>query len=312
MALLDGYFGMGGTPNTAFPNVAAPGEDPERAAVDAAAEAAARRVKRSNIRRNEGFPGADISGAGMLAGAPSYTGGASPWGKVDEAAAAGGLPALPTVSVGGPGGGDGGSGAEPNEVWTGGDGGSGGEPSAAAKPMTTPRPVAGPQVASAAPAQPGFGTRLSSLLGRNSNMLMAMGAGMMGAPSLAQGMSRGFAAAIPASAQDTKQALQQSSIQESYKALIAAGASPADALAAVYNPEVMKALTPRIFGKAMDWKVVKEYPDGTKEYGFVDGANASVTRGSEVTKPRVRTMEEALHLPKGTHFIDPDGIVRVR
>lgn len=189
-------------------------------------------------------------------------------------------------------------------------------------PLPTPRPagapgsvpsVAAPAPAAPAPAAgPGVLDHLRTIANRNPSMLMAMGAGMMGAPSFAKGMSRGLAAAVPASQQDTANNLKMSGIQESYKSLVAAGASPADALAAVYNPEVMKAITPRVFGKAMKWTVVGSNLDGTPRHGFVDEGNGTVVPGDTVTKPRVNSIEDALRLPKGSHFIDPSGIERVR
>lgn len=76
----------------------------------------------------------------------------------------------------------------------------------------------------------------------NSNLLMGMGAGMVGAPSWATGMSRGFAGAQAGSAQDQKLNLQTTSAQQTATALLKAGAPRAQVMASMNNPIMQKAL----------------------------------------------------------------------
>lgn len=173
-------------------------------------------------------------------------------------------------------------------------------------PQATPVPDALPPAAPAVGGD-GFLGKLSNVLARNPNMLMAMGAGFAGAPSIGQAMSRGFAAAGPAAQQDIKTNLQMSGMQESYKALVQAGATPQEALAAVMDPSVMKAVTPRVFGTPMVWKQLGTDAYGNPRFGFVNESQGTVVPSEGVTKPRVNSIEDALRLPKGTHFMVRDN-----
>ncbi len=97
----------------------------------------------------------------------------------------------------------------------------------------------------------GLGSGIGNFATNNGLTLMALGAGMAGAPNLATGISRGLAAAVPAAAAEQKQRSQLQSLNETYKALIAAGASPNEAFAATTNPELLKTvaakyLTPKL------------------------------------------------------------------
>lgn len=286
--LLDGYLtNLGGSPAGAFPATAPPPEDAERAAVDAASEAAARRVRNAVRRpRPEGFPSPEISSAGMLAAAPTGT---------------------------------------PPQVW-------GAAPTAAESPVPLPRPrpadldpaalpsqaqpaigagpdamaAATPADTGAAPARPSGLMALNNVIARNPLTLMAMGAGMMGAPSFAQGASRGLAAAIPASQQDTKQALQQSSIAETYKSLVGRGVSPQEALAAVYNPDVMKAVAAKYF------ETQKPIPIGKDQFGQdIMGVPTRSGMYAPPNAPHVESVADVAKLPKDVPvFVDPKGMVR--
>lgn len=95
-----------------------------------------------------------------------------------------------------------------------------------------------------------FGTGI----GRNSNMLMAMGAGMMGAPSLGIGLSRGMAGAMQGHQEDIRQQMQVGGIGAMYQAFRGAGADPNQALLAAIDPESRKMMTPRFFPGAVTWQ----------------------------------------------------------
>ncbi len=64
---------------------------------------------------------------------------------------------------------------------------------------------------------------------------------------------------------------------QTLRALINRGLDPETAVAAVTNPEMMKALLPSIFGKGTNFGQIGEDMFGNKTFGFIDTANRSVT-----------------------------------
>lgn len=121
-----------------------------------------------------------------------------------------------------------------------------------------PPPSAGlpaPGVSGAPGAAPGDGGLfggMNGILGKifDSNRaatMLALGSGLSGAPSFGTGMRRAFAAAAPAVAADRANMLKQQGISETYKALVARGVPAQEALAAVYNPDIMKATAAKYF-----------------------------------------------------------------
>lgn len=76
---------------------------------------------------------------------------------------------------------------------------------------------------------------------------LALASGFAGAPSFGTGMQRAFGAAVPALAADRAFAQKQSGIADTYRALVAKGVPPVEALAAVNNPDVMKATAAKYF-----------------------------------------------------------------
>lgn len=105
-----------------------------------------------------------------------------------------------------------------------------------------PRAPAAPD-ATVAPAGPSIFGRLMSGLHDNSATLLALGAGMAGAPNIGQGISRAAAAAIPASQADQKNRLVLQNQTQTFNALLAAKVPPNMAMAALTNPEIMKAVS---------------------------------------------------------------------
>lgn len=87
-----------------------------------------------------------------------------------------------------------------------------------------------------------LGGGLMDGLSKNSNALLAIGAGFAGAPNIGQAISRASAAVIPAHAADVKQQLTQQSQTYGTKALIDAGVPAQQAIAAAGDPELKKAL----------------------------------------------------------------------
>jgi hypothetical protein len=140
--------------------------------------------------------------------------------------------------------------------------------------------------------------------------LMALGAGMANSQNWGQAIHGGLSAAVPAMQADQKTQIQLQSISQTYKALVARGIPAQDALAAVYNPDVMKAVVSKYFeGQIPKWGVVYKDKFGQEHYGFIDSNKEQVTMANT---PHVKSFEEALRLQPGTQFVDPSGTLRVR
>jgi hypothetical protein len=84
---------------------------------------------------------------------------------------------------------------------------------------------------------------IGDFVGNNSNTLMQLGAGLAGAPSWGTGISRGLAGATAGRQLD----LAQANRGETYRALVAHGVSPQEALAAANDPEIKKAMIAKYF-----------------------------------------------------------------
>jgi hypothetical protein len=175
-------------------------------------------------------------------------------------------------------------------------------PGRASSVATTPG-----QYATAPSSVGGFFGRIGNVLHNNSNMFLGLGAGLAGKRSFGEAMSGGFEGAAKGGQMDVSQNMQMQGIRAAYSNLIQQGIDPRAALAAVYNPELMKALINRQYGvgKVVDGEAdpmtgvtrkVVQYPNG--QIVPLDAASKPVP---------VRTFEEALKLPKHTLFSLPDG-----
>jgi hypothetical protein len=121
------------------------------------------------------------------------------------------------------------------------------------------RPQMSPDGGQAQPAGPSMFGRIGNFLRDNSNTLLAIGAGFGGAPNIGQGISRTAAAAIPASQADLKNRTTLQSQSGTYRSLIDAGVPPNQALGAIGNPEMMKALIQSyITDRGKDIKIIKD------------------------------------------------------
>lgn len=118
-----------------------------------------------------------------------------------------------------------------------------------------------------APKKMGFGdifNKIGDMLNSRSNTLMSMGAGMLGAPSLGTGLSRGLQGAMQGGQMD----IAQNRLTDTAKALVARG-MPADlAQAAAGSPDVMKQLLGNLLGtnKSYQHVTIKDAMGG--EHGF--------------------------------------------
>ena len=109
------------------------------------------------------------------------------------------------------------------------------------------------------PQEPSLLSKIGDKINQNSNLLLGLGAGFAGAPSIGTGISRGLAGASAGSQIDQKQALQQGAIGPTYTALVKAGVPKETALAAVYNPTILKSVTENYLGdRKQEIKTVKD------------------------------------------------------
>lgn len=164
-------------------------------------------------------------------------------------------------------------------------------PPAAAPPALAPAvdpaalpPTASPASASSSPAVPPTSMlgRIGDMINSRSGTLLALGAGLAGAQNLGQGLSRGFAAAIPAQQADIKQQEQNQTVA----ALIKRGVPQDVALSAAANPAIMSQILPQVFGsKQRQFTQIGEDMLGNKKFGFVDPVSNKVygLDGREVT-----------------------------
>jgi hypothetical protein len=113
-------------------------------------------------------------------------------------------------------------------------------------PITSPGNRADVEVPPAISGQP------SGFLGKvfnpaNAPTLLAMASGFTGAGSFGTGMRRAFGNAAAPAAQLRQEQMMQMGQGETYKALVSRGVSPQDALAAVRDPDLKKAMLARVF-----------------------------------------------------------------
>jgi hypothetical protein len=134
--------------------------------------------------------------------------------------------------------------------------------------------------------------RIGDMLNNRSSTLLALGAGLMGSQNLGQGLSRGFAAAIPAQQQDIRQQQINQSLPIIRDRLMKTqnlSATEANNLAqaAITNPAIMQQLVPGLFGaKQRQFTQIGEDMMGNKRFGFVDpvAGKAYDLSGRELTR----------------------------
>lgn len=85
-------------------------------------------------------------------------------------------------------------------------------------------------------------------LGINGNTLMALGAGIAGGRTWGDGIAQGLAGAAASRAYDQKESEKTKIAAATYRSLVSRGVPPADALAAVQNPEILRTIAADKFG----------------------------------------------------------------
>lgn len=108
----------------------------------------------------------------------------------------------------------------------------------------------------------GFLSGLGRGIANNSNMLMALGAGIAGGRDLGEGISKGLSGAMGGAKIDR----ERGAGNLTYQALIKRGVDPATAQAAITDPNVLKALLPSVF-RAQNTSDITEY-EYAKKQGF--------------------------------------------
>jgi hypothetical protein len=136
--------------------------------------------------------------------------------------------------------------------------------------IPTPAPVAAPVSADAGkpvvPPSSALG-RIGDAINAHPMTLMALGAGLAGAQSWGQGISRGLSGAAAAMPADIK----QGGINQTYTALRNRGIPDDIAKAAAQNPEILAQILPQAFGaKQRQFTQIGEDMLGNKKFGFVD------------------------------------------
>lgn len=130
-------------------------------------------------------------------------------------------------------------------------------PAAAKSPSPAPSPFEIPSILDK--IKTGLGG-IKDTLGNNSNTLIALGAGLAGAPTVGIGLSRAGQAALPARAADIQQTLQQQGRATGTKALVDAGVPVQQAIAAQTDPELKKALIQNyIVDRKHELKTIKDW-----------------------------------------------------
>lgn len=142
-----------------------------------------------------------------------------------------------------------------------------------AAPVLDPTAMAAAPPAIRAPAnvpETSLMGRVGNGINNNSNLLLALGAGLAGAPSWGTGISRALSGAVQGQALDQK----QGQLNQTIRFLQSRGLPPDMAAAAVSNPEILKQILPQIVGaRQRKFTQIGESFDGTKQYGFVDEAS---------------------------------------
>jgi hypothetical protein len=169
-----------------------------------------------------------------------------------------------------------------------------------AQAVMPPVPTAAPEAGMFSGGLPSILDKIRTGLGDNSNTLLALGAGLAGAPNIGQGISRAAAAAIPARAADIKQRTMLQGQSSGLQAMLDAGVPRNLAIAALSNPAIMKSVTENYLGdRKGELKETGVDRYGNKTFGIFDpynktikplqmpgqDPNAAVTSDNDVTGP---------------------------
>jgi hypothetical protein len=135
---------------------------------------------------------------------------------------------------------------------------------AAIPPNAQPTQGQLPQQTAPQPQEPSLLSKIGNALGNNSNLLLGLGAGFAGAPSIGTGISRGLAGASAGGQLDQKQQLLGASNTAMLKAFQEAKVPSALAQAALTDPTVRKSVVENYLGDRKGEMKDITLPNGTK------------------------------------------------
>jgi hypothetical protein len=121
-----------------------------------------------------------------------------------------------------------------------------------------------PAAAPAAPQEPSFFSKVGNALGNNSNMLIGMGAGLAGAPSIGAGISRGLTGASAGAQLDLKQNELNTSNTALLRAFQDAKVPTALSIAALKDPVLRQKIFDNYFADRKGELKTIDLPNGTK------------------------------------------------
>jgi hypothetical protein len=137
-------------------------------------------------------------------------------------------------------------------------------------PVKPPTPMQA-SAAQRAPQTDALLDRVMGFLNKNSNTFLGLAGGFGGAPSFGQGIGRAALGAMHGGTQD----ITQSGQNAMHDALIAKGASPAEAMAAIGDPKMAQALILKYFNQP-HLGVYKKGIGGREYMGWINESNQTV------------------------------------
>jgi hypothetical protein len=158
-------------------------------------------------------------------------------------------------------------------------------------PVKPPTPMQA-SAAQRAPQTDALLDRVMGFLNKNSNTFLGLAGGFGGARSFGQGLGQAALGAMHGGTQD----IAQSSQNAMHDALIAKGASPAEAMAAIGDPKMAQALILRYFNQPR-LGVYKKGIGGREYMGWINESNQTVNKLNNVA-------------PGTTHQVGNDTYVR--
>lgn len=183
-----------------------------------------------------------------------------------------------------------------------------------------------PQAPAGAPAPSGVGGIMDKLFRpENAPLFFSLAGGFAGAPSIGTGMRRAFTGAVPAAMNLRKEQQTLGNQAETYRALVQRGVSPVEAMAALRNPELLKALIGRYFetknAQVVEGRLVREKPGGGVEvladfsdatknapsgYEWAPGGELKHIKGGPADPTVKRALGERQNAPPGYRWVDPE------
>lgn len=176
-------------------------------------------------------------------------------------------------------------------------------------------------------AQGGFdlGTTFGKVFNpRNAPLFLAIGSGLAGAPSIGTGIRRASAAAVGPAMMMEKLRQGELNQAQTYQALVARGVPPVEAVAAIRNPELLKAMVTKYFGEpkvhevngrlvevkpGTEPRVIGNYPKDEMPSGFrraADGVRLEYIPGGPADPAYKKEVGDRQNAPAGYRWENPN------